>query len=87
MKTPVGRTKREDIYNAITQGDNFGPILCSNQVDTFGRECLKEGKYTYTYRGEVDIPPLGMWTQKLHDERVYKLQNKQQKINVWNWKM
>ena len=46
VKTPVGRTKRGDIYNVITQGDVFGPILCSNQVDTFGKECLEEGKYT-----------------------------------------
>ena len=60
VKTPVGRTKREDIFNVITQGDVFGPIMCSNQVDTFGRECLKDGKYTYVYRGEVNIPPLGM---------------------------
>ena len=60
VKTPVGRTNRESIYNVITQGDVFGPILCSNQVDTFGKECLEEGKYTYTYKGEVEIPPLGM---------------------------
>ena len=38
----------------------FGPILCSNQVDTFGKECLEEGKYNYSYKGEVDVPPLGM---------------------------
>ena len=23
-------------------------------------ECLEEEKYTYTYKGEVEIPPLGM---------------------------
>ena len=60
VKTPVGRTKRESIFNVITQGDVFGPILCSNQVDTIGRECLVDKKYTYSYKGEVDIPPLGM---------------------------
>ena len=60
VKTPVGISDRTSIYNVITQGDVFGPILCSNQVDTFGRECLEEGKYTYTYKGEVEIPPLGM---------------------------
>ena len=53
-------TKRESIFNVITQGDVFGPILCSNQVDTFGKECLEEGRYNYSYKGEVDIPPLGM---------------------------
>ena len=60
VKTPVGKTSRGDIYNVISQGDVFGPILCSNQVDTFGKECLEERKYLYTYKGEVDIPPLGM---------------------------
>ena len=48
VKTPVGKTRRGSIHNVITQGDVFGPILCSNQVDTFGKECLQQGKYTYT---------------------------------------
>ena len=29
VKTPVGKSKRESIYNVITQGDVFGPILSS----------------------------------------------------------
>ena len=60
VKTPVGKTTRKSIFSAITQGDVFSPILCSNLVDTIGKECLQEGKYTYSYRGEVDIPPLSM---------------------------
>ena len=60
VKTPVGITDRKSINNVITQGDVFAPILCSNLVDTFGRECLKEEKYIYSYKGLVDIPPLGM---------------------------
>ena len=38
----------------------FGPLLCSKQVDTFGQECLDEKKYLYSYKDQVDIPPLGM---------------------------
>ena len=60
VKTPVGKTKRGVIKNVITQGDVFAPLLCSKQVDTIGQECLLENKYTYTYKGEVDIPPLAM---------------------------
>ena len=60
VKTPVGKTSRGTITNAITQGDVFGPLLCSNQVDTFGKECLEQHKYTYLYKNEVEIPPLGM---------------------------
>ena len=60
VKTPVGKTARQNIQNVITQGDVFGPMFCSKQVDTFGQECLEESKYTYLYRGEVEIPPLSM---------------------------
>ena len=49
VKTPVGRTKRERIFNVITQGDVFGPIICSNQLDTIEKDCLVEGKYTYSF--------------------------------------
>ena len=60
VKTPVGKTERQNIRNVITQGDVFGPMFCSKQVDTLGQECLEENKYTYLYRGEVEIPPLSM---------------------------
>ena len=49
VKTPVGKTDRQSIHNVIAQGDVFGPMFCSKQVDTFGQECLDEGKYTYMY--------------------------------------
>ena len=60
VKTPVGKTEGGDITNVITQGDVFAPLLCSKQIDTIGQECLEEEKYTYKYKGEVDIPPLAM---------------------------
>ena len=60
VKTPVGKTNRGSIENVIIQGDVFGPLLCSKQVDSFGKECIEEGKYTYLYKEEVEIPPLGM---------------------------
>ena len=60
VKTPVGKTGRQSIKNVITQGDVFGPMFCSKQVDNFGQECLEKGNYTYMYRGEVEIPPLSM---------------------------
>ena len=60
VKTPVGKTQRGVITNAIIQGDVFGPMLCGKQVDEIGKECLEDSKYTYKYKGEVDIPPLSM---------------------------
>ena len=38
----------------------FGPLQCSVQVDSFGKECLKENKHLYSYRGGVGVPPLAM---------------------------
>jgi hypothetical protein len=60
VKTPVGKTQRGVITNAIIQGDVFGPMLCGKQIDEIGKECLQEDKYVYKYKGEVDIPPLSM---------------------------
>ena len=60
VKTPAGKTEKGNIQNVITQGDIFGALLCSKQVDSFGKECLEDHKYTYMYKGEVEIPPLAM---------------------------
>ena len=41
VKTPVGITVREKIKTIILQGDVFGPIECSVQVDSFGKDWFK----------------------------------------------
>ena len=60
VKTPVGKTGRGVIKNAVTQGDVFGPMLCGKQIDEIGKECLESSKYTYKYKGDVEIPPMIM---------------------------
>ena len=60
MKTPFGETKREKIQKLVMQGEIFGPLCCSVTVDTFGKECLKNGKELYYYKGKVGKPPLAM---------------------------
>ena len=42
------------------QGEVTGPGQCSNQIDTFGKECLKESKLLYPYKNDLGVPPLGM---------------------------
>ena len=42
------------------QGEIFGPLCCSVQVDTFGKECIQEKKHLYNYKNEVGVPPLAM---------------------------
>ena len=60
VKTPCGETDRFILKKSVMQGTVFGPIKCSVQIDTLGRECLTSGDGIYSYKGVVDIPPLAM---------------------------
>ena len=46
VKIPSGLTQRQTINNCVLQGDTFGSIMASVQVDSIGKECVTEG-YTY----------------------------------------
>ena len=51
------------LHNLILQGSVLGPIKCTVQQDTLGKEVLSENSYLYNlykYNGIVDIPPLNM---------------------------
>ena len=60
VKTPFGLTDRKYVNKIVLQGEVFGPLQCSVQVDSFGKECMLENKHLYYYRGEVGVPPLAM---------------------------
>ena len=60
VKTPCGDTDRFSLQRIILQGSVFGPLKCSVQVDTLGRDCLKRGVGLYLYKGAISIPPLAM---------------------------
>ena len=60
VKTPHGLTERKVVDKIVLQGGVFGPIKCSVQVDTIGKECLENEKHLYKYKDTVGIPPLGM---------------------------
>ena len=60
VKTPFGMTERVNIANIVTQGGVWGPIQCSNQVDTLGKECVQRNINLYTYKGSVKVMPLAM---------------------------
>ena len=60
VKTPFGMTKRVKVEKIVLQGEVFGPLECSVTVDTFGKECMEEGKHLFMYRGTVGVPPLAM---------------------------
>ena len=60
VKTSLGLTDRFQLADNILQGDVFGNILASNQIDKFGRQCLEEETNIYIYRNTVPIAPLAM---------------------------
>ena len=58
IKTPFGQTKRKIIKEVEMQGSVWGPIKCSVQIDTIGKECLQKRENVYSYKKLVNIPPL-----------------------------
>jgi hypothetical protein len=49
-------SERQTLKNVVLQGDTFGSILASVQVDSIGKE-LEETNYGYMYKDEL---PVGM---------------------------
>ena len=60
VNTPHGISRREKIEQILMQGDVLAPLISSLQVDTIGKECLKDNKHLYLYKDIVPSPPLGL---------------------------
>ena len=60
IRHPLGMTTRENIPNIVQQGGTWGPILCSNSIDTLGKKCRDRKENFYLYKGVVKILPLAM---------------------------
>jgi hypothetical protein len=60
VKTPCGVTNPFNLKKSVLQGSVFGPIKCSVQMDTLGRDCLQTGDGIYSYKNIIDVPPLAM---------------------------
>ena len=50
VKTPCGPTERFNLEKLVLQGSVFGPIKCSVQIDTLGRESLIQNSGLYLYK-------------------------------------
>ena len=59
VNTPDGPTQRNTIENCVLQGDTFGSLLASVQVDSIGKECA-ETEYGYEYQNILPIGMLGL---------------------------
>ena len=61
IKTPFGLTAENKFSKLVLQGDTWGPLMASNQVDKFGKQMLEEEPdYLYEYKGYVPVGVLGM---------------------------
>ena len=51
--------ERQVVKDIVLQGDTFGSILASVQVDSIGKECMKEG-LSYMYKNVLPVGFLGL---------------------------
>ena len=59
VKTANGLSDRQIIRNIVLQGDTFGSILASVQVDRIGQDCMKAGHF-YLYKNMLPVGFLGL---------------------------
>ena len=59
VNTPSGLSERQIIKNSVLQGDTWGSILASVQVDSIGKDC-KEAGYGYLYKDALEVNVLGL---------------------------
>ena len=59
VNTPDGLSDRQKLQNVVLQGDTWGSILASVQVDSIGKEVVSSG-YGYSYMDKLPISLLGL---------------------------
>ena len=60
IKTSAGKTGEIDIENTIMQGTVFGSIICTSVIDKLAKIFYQDKVILYKYKGEVEVPVLGM---------------------------
>ena len=67
VKTSLVKTERFVLKENVLQGDVFGTILASNQIDKFGKQSLEDNSHIYMYRDAVPNAPLAMHYAEVGD--------------------
>ena len=65
----VGQTERVNIPDITAQGGTWGPLLCSNSIDTVGKHAEASGQY-YLYKKIAKVLLLAMVDDLLAVENV-----------------
>ena len=82
VNTPDGISERQVIENTVLQGDTWGGILASVQVDKIAKE-YSEGGYSYMYKNILPVGILGLVDDTLEVTEVgYKEQMMNAFLNV-----
>ena len=82
VNTPSGLSERQIILNSVLQGDTFGSILASVQVDTIGKDC-EESDYGYHYKDSLKVSLLGLVDDMIGVTEVgFKAQQMNALINI-----
>ena len=82
VKTNNGLTERQSLKDIVLQGDTWGSLLASVQVDSIGKECQDRG-YGYMYKDSLFVSILGMVDDMLGiTEAGYKAQQMNTFMNV-----
>ena len=82
VNTPSGISERQIIKNNVLQGDTWGSLMASVQVDTIGQACVDAG-YGYKYKDSVMVTLLGMVDDMLGvTEAGYQAQQMNALINI-----
>jgi hypothetical protein len=59
VKTAHGLSDRQTVTDIVLQGDTFGSLLASVQVDKIGQDCMKAGLF-YKYKNILPVGFLGL---------------------------
>ena len=82
VKTANGMSDRQIVSDIVLQGDTFGSILASVQVDKIGQDCMDAGHY-YLYKNILPVGFLGLVDDIVGiTEAGYKAQQLNAFINV-----
>ena len=82
VKTPGGLTDRQVLKNLVLQGDTWGSILASVQVDTIAKD-VEEADLGYLYKESLPVSILGLVDDMLGVSEVgFKAQQMNVVLNV-----
>ena len=82
VNTPNGLTERKRLKNVVLQGDTFGSILASVQVDSIAKDVERAG-YGYMYKDLLPVSLLALVDDMIGVTKAgYKAQQMNAAINV-----